>query len=149
MGNTLLVIHFWENTRICAMHECRSAQVVQKYCRSSTDYCRSIVEVVQNLCRSSTEVVQYSAEAVQKQCRSSGKQCRSSAEVMQKLYRSSAEVVQKLCRRSAEVVRKQCDDQRLAIRKCDLITHQLTNLLTWVGARVTCVSLECMKMQLQ
>ena len=35
-------------------------------------------------------------------------------------------------------------DQRLEIRKCDLptyqLTNQLTNQLTWVGARDTCVS---------
>ena len=31
-------------------------------------------------------------------------------------------------------------DQRLEIRKCDGPTNGLTNLLTWVGARDTCVS---------
>ena len=40
----------------------------------------------------------------------------------------------------AEVVKKYCGDQRLEIRKCDQPTYLPTNLLTWVGARDTCVS---------
>ena len=41
---------------------------------------------------------------------------------------------------SSKTTVAQKGDQRLEIRKCDLLTDQPTDGLTWVGARDTCVS---------
>ena len=41
---------------------------------------------------------------------------------------------------SSKTTVAQKGDQRLEIRKCDGPTYQLTYLLTWVGARDTCMS---------
>ena len=41
---------------------------------------------------------------------------------------------------SSKTTVAQKGDQRLEIRKCDLLTYQPTYQLTWVGARDTCVS---------
>ena len=41
---------------------------------------------------------------------------------------------------SSKTTVAQKGNQKLEIRKCDFNTNQLTDQLTWVGARDTCVS---------
>ena len=47
---------------------------------------------------------------------------------------------------SSKTTVAQKGDQRLEIRKCDLLTYQSTYQLTWVGARDTCMSKKCQSM---